>query len=196
MRKKSHISLAKFIAENSEIQALETHRKAFCLGSILPDCKPSFLTTKHEFHETFDMVQDKMKELVTEGGRYDRMGRTYCRDLGQVIHYLADYFTFPHNITYDGSLKDHCAYEEDLKHRLREYLKGGEANDEHRELQHFGTLDALIEFIQKMHAEYLKKKRCIEDDIRYIVALCRQVAENVIYLMELEGRKAFRIAFA
>ena len=48
MRKKSHISLAKYIVGSLEEQDLVKHKKAFYLGSILPDCKPSFLTVKHE----------------------------------------------------------------------------------------------------------------------------------------------------
>ena len=48
MRKKSHISLAKYIVGRVEEQGLVKHKKAFYLGSILPDCKPSFFTEKQE----------------------------------------------------------------------------------------------------------------------------------------------------
>ena len=49
MRKKSHILLAKYLADQMEVsESLQSHRKAFCLGSILPDIRPSFLTKKHE----------------------------------------------------------------------------------------------------------------------------------------------------
>ena len=58
MRKKSHISLAQFIVKNSDSLELNQHKKAFYLGSILPDCKPSFLTEKHQFNGTFEKVQD------------------------------------------------------------------------------------------------------------------------------------------
>ena len=44
-------------------------------------------------------------------------------DLGQIFHYIADYFTFPHNSNYSGSLKDHCIYEKYLKFRLRSYIR-------------------------------------------------------------------------
>ena len=56
MRKKSHISLAQYIVKDMEVPVMMDHRKAFYLGSILPDCKPSFLTQRHEFEGTFDMV--------------------------------------------------------------------------------------------------------------------------------------------
>ena len=44
-------------------------------------------------------------------------------NLGEITHYVADYFTFPHNKIYPGGFKEHCAYEEHLKHELRAFLK-------------------------------------------------------------------------
>ena len=108
MRKKSHISLAKYIVEDVRVPELEAHRKAFYLGSILPDCKPSFLTQRHEFDRTFDMVKERICDLSEDRELVRRNARAYMRHLGEVIHYIADYFTFPHNETYDGNLKDHC----------------------------------------------------------------------------------------
>ena len=106
MRKKSHISLAKYLVEDIAAPDLLAHRKAFYLGSILPDCKPSFLTQRHEFGETFGLVTDEIRRL-SESRRQETMNlRAYMRHLGEVIHYIADYFTFPHNSTYEGNLKD------------------------------------------------------------------------------------------
>ena len=65
MRKKSHILLGRYLADQmSEVYSLQQHRKAFCLGNIMPDLRPSFLTTRHEFFGTFNQLQNKMKELV------------------------------------------------------------------------------------------------------------------------------------
>ena len=47
MRKKSHVSLSLYLIKNIDNQLLSDHKKAFGMGSILPDCKPSFVTTKH-----------------------------------------------------------------------------------------------------------------------------------------------------
>ncbi|WP_242946272.1 zinc dependent phospholipase C family protein [Anaerostipes sp. 494a] len=46
-----------------------------------------------------------------------------------IIHYIADYFTFPHNDHYKGNVKDHCYYERDLKHELKAFLATEEAQD-------------------------------------------------------------------
>ena len=56
------------------------------------------------------------------------------RRVGEVVHYIADYFTFPHNEIYPGNLKDHCMYEKELKLYLREYLNSEEAMEKNRVL--------------------------------------------------------------
>lgn len=40
MRKKSHISLARYIVANTEDEGLKKHWLSFYIGSVLPDCKP------------------------------------------------------------------------------------------------------------------------------------------------------------
>ena len=78
LRKKSHISLAKYIVEDMHVPELEAHRKAFYLGSILPDCKPSFLTKRHEFGATFDLVTDEIRRLSErEGLEKSKIGRAH-----------------------------------------------------------------------------------------------------------------------
>lgn len=183
MRKKSHISLAKYIVDAMDAKELCKHKKAFYLGSILPDCKPSFLTTKHEFNGTFEKVQESIEGLTINCDIMSRNARVYWRQLGEVIHYMADYFTFPHNHTYDGTLKEHCIYEKHLKHGLKEYIRSGEAARNAGKMQKFETPEALCKFIRTAHEEYLQFKRTVEEDCRYIVALCHQVVEAVVYLL-------------
>lgn len=84
MRKKSHILLARYLADQMQTTAsLQSHRKAFCLGSILPDIKPSFITKRHEFYGTFEDVKRRMRELADV--RLDESNqRVYWRRFGEV----------------------------------------------------------------------------------------------------------------
>lgn len=184
MRKKSHISLAKYIVEDMQIPVMTAHRKAFYLGSILPDCTPSFLTTRHEFDGTFDRVRDLITRLV-EDGKTDlrEHAAAFMRNLGEILHYLADYFTFPHNKIYPGNIKDHCYYEEALKLKLREYIKEKAFLKERLEVQRFQTKEALFQFIRKSHEEYLKMKHSVEEDCRYIVSVCCQAVRSILELI-------------
>ncbi len=209
MRKKSHISLARYIVHSLDNQELVKHRKAFYIGSILPDCKPSFLTTKHEFTGTFSMVEDKIRQMISEYDPVEHSERNYAINLGQVLHYIADYFTFPHNEIYDGNLKDHCVYEKELKFGLRAYIKSGEAERVSESMasrtaasepvenmpavnvsvEEIDSCDALMKFIKKAHQEYLNMKHSIEKDCLYIVQICQQVAEAILNLFRLQGSR-------
>ena len=123
MRKKSHISLARYLVQNLDDRNLKKHKLAFYLGSILPDCKPSFVYKKHEITGTFEDVKREIRKLSSDyEKKYKRQKSKYYRNLGQVTHYLADYFTFPHNKIYPGNLKDHCVYEEELKRKHEKRL--------------------------------------------------------------------------
>ena len=180
MRKKSHISLARYLVQNLDDRNLKKHKLAFYLGSILPDCKPSFVYKKHEITGTFEDVKREIRKLSSDyEKKYKRQKSKYYRNLGQVTHYLADYFTFPHNKIYPGNLKDHCVYEEELKRKLRSYLKSPEVKKDKKLVVDLKTPEALIEFIQKSHDDYLRRKNCVEDDIHSIVALNHQAVESI-----------------
>ncbi len=184
MRKKSHISLAKYIVEDMQIPAMEEHRKAFYLGSILPDCVPSFLTTKHEFDQTFHLVKNRISGLLEDDKGLEEHARVFMRRLGEVLHYLADYFTFPHNKIYPGNIKDHCYYEKELKFKLREYVSSGEILQEPIEMPGLWTKEAVFQFIENAHAEYLRMKHSVEEDCMYIVRICHQVVQAILQIRE------------
>lgn len=182
LRKKSHILLARYLADQmTASESLQSHRKAFCLGSILPDIKPSFITKRHEFFGTFDEVQAKLKLLV-EDGADDYKERVFWRRMGEVFHYIADYFTFPHNKTFTGSLVEHNSYEKELKNRLKRCIRTGEADQYAEQAIRFSGFGELTDYIRDKHGAYLKKERNISDDIRYILNVCFQVFQGVCQL--------------
>lgn len=190
MRKKSHISLARYMIEHLDDEELKKHRFSFYLGSILPDIKPSFLYRKHEIGRTFPTVRKWIIRLSEERKAQEKKrGKKYYRDLGQLSHYLADYFTFPHNHSYPGGLKEHCSYEKKLKHDLKAYLASGRALETRVKAENFRNAEALCSFIQKTHADYLKRKHDVEDDIRHIVAVNNKALEGVLALFA-DGKMA------
>ncbi len=180
MRKKSHVSLARYLVDRIDEQELTRHRKAFCLGSILPDCKPSFLTTRHEMQGTFEAVQAEICRL-SQGEDVASM-RAYFRDLGQVIHYVADYFTFPHNPHYEGTLREHCQYEKWLKQDLRDYIGSQEAAALRATVSGLNTPEAICDLIRLRHEAYVRGMTNIQEDCRQIVLICYLVVEAVIRL--------------
>ncbi|MDD5950081.1 MAG: zinc dependent phospholipase C family protein [Lachnospiraceae bacterium] len=182
MRKKSHISLALQIMDGLGDTSGLRHKYVFCIGSILPDCLPSFLTTPHRMECTYELVQKKIHSFID---KYDAMsGCNYRRtlQLGQIAHYIADYFTFPHNEHYEGSMMDHCHYEKDLKQELKRYIKSGDALEQGVDLCIFDSREELREYIEQMHREYMKERSDIYNDVRYIVRVSLVVVASILQM--------------
>lgn len=186
VRKKSHILLARYLADQMPAnESLQSHRKAFCLGNILPDIQPSFVTKRHEYFGTFDEVQGKIRRLVQSGAGYN--DRVFWRRSGEVMHYIADYFTFPHNKTFDGTLYQHNTYEKHLKNELKAFVLEGKADVYTEKEIHFETLNQLLQYIKEHHRRYLNCKRNINDDIHYILTVCYQVFQGLFQLCRKNG---------
>jgi len=180
MRKKSHISLARYIVNNMEDNDLKKHKLSFYIGSVLPDIKPSFVYKRHEMDGTYPDIRRHIERL-SEGRKLveKKKGRKYYMDLGQISHYLADYFTYPHNKIYPGNLKDHCSYEEQLKRSLKNYIMSRNMEAGEKVQADFSDAEALYEYILERHKQYLGRKINIETDIRNIVATNRMLVEAI-----------------
>lgn len=180
MRKKSHISLAKFLVCNNKEHQLSEHKKSFYIGSILPDIKLSFLTKRHTFEDTFDILIEEIKRITVDYDFTKGISRYYARHLGIITHYLADYCTFPHNSCYTGTMTDHVYYEKELKIKLREYIKLDDNQQTSLQGQIPHTFDDIIQFIKKTHKEYLSSLKAVKYDIKYIIELCSRVVNAIL----------------
>lgn len=159
MRKKSHIELSRFLATNVPSEILDCHRKAFIIGSVLPDCKPSFITTKHNIDETFDLLSKFISDCTVKSSEeFRRISTDYCVKLGEITHYIADYFTYPHNSIYLGNLKDHCLYEKYLKTSLKEYVRGNSVVVDKEAVLKLETPSMILDYIKSKHELYLKEE--------------------------------------
>lgn len=185
MRKKSHISVARYLMNSSGMEYLQKHKKSFYLGSILPDCTPSFITRRHSIDETLDILRKEIDKITINYNFEKGLSSYYCRHLGVITHYVADYFTFPHNKIFSGTLKEHCIYEEDLKHAIRSYVKSEEAKRVREKNGIFRTTDEIIAFIKVSHEKYLNTIKETQYDCIYIVELCHRVVDALLQLFEL-----------
>lgn len=82
MRKKSHISLARYIVANTEDEGLKKHWLSFYIGSVLPDCKPSFIYKRHEITGTFPKLRKDIDALIHgKENRFPKRKRMYYMNL-------------------------------------------------------------------------------------------------------------------
>lgn len=185
MRKKSHIILALQICEKLEQKNIIRHPYIFCLGNVLPDCVPSFLTTPHRKEATFDKLQDKIIRFIEKNNNQGCCNCFSTIKLGEIVHYIADYFTFPHNDNYPGNFVDHCHYENALKHELRRYIKSGEALKQLENLPSYNSYEDLKQYVEEQHALYVMQQSDVYADSAYIVKVCMVVVLSLLLMIHL-----------
>lgn len=185
LRKKSHISLAKFLVNNMQVEDLTEYKKSFYLGSILPDIKPSFLTKRHTFNETFETLIDEIKKITVDYDVNKGINRYYARHLGVITHYLSDYCTYPHNEIFDGSMTEHIHYEKELKFSLKEYVEREDTQRIREQSDRHCSFDEIIHLIWQTHKEYLTALKDINQDIQYIIDLCYKVVDAILTFFEM-----------
>ena len=183
MRKKSHISLAWYLMNSEGMDALKLHKGSFYMGSVLPDCMPSFLVRRHTIEDSFEVLEREFQKLVSHFDPKKGINCYFCRHLGMITHYVSDYFTFPHNANYPGNLKDHCIYEEELKKELRAYVHSPEAIRKRKQMEMQSPCDILA-MIRKMHDKYLQVESVVKRDCQYIIELCHRVVDAVLCFLE------------
>ena len=185
MRKKSHISLAKGLMDSTDNEQVTEHVFTFCVASIWPDCRPSFLTTPHRIDVTFESLKKDIEKLLKKNHSYNKLSTFSTGRLGIILHYIADYFTFPHNKEFSGSLKEHATYERDLKFAIRSYIKDGGALAHYKTSTILYTPDELYKYIERKHSEYVHAIHSLENDIKYIVQVCTDVFVSILTMLGL-----------
>lgn len=185
MKKKSHLSLARFLIDNMQNEELKKYRKSFLIGSIWPDCIPSFLTKRHTIDETFGLLKKEIKKITENYDANKGITGSYCRRLGIITHYIADYFTYPHNACFAGSMKEHILYEIELMDFLKKFLNNSPIDRIRKHNNNFHTIEKISEFIKEMHEEYLNGLKQIAIDCKYIVELCVHVVKAILQILEI-----------
>lgn len=186
MRKKSHFSLASYILGSEGMELLHAHKKALYWGSIQPDCIPSFLTRKHCIEDTFPILKKELSLLINEYDHSRGVTSYFCKHLGIILHYIADYFTFPHNSFYPGNFKDHCFYENEMKFYLRSYVRSENAKRKRMKKRSAFSVEDLCRLIEDTHKAYQHSDKSVANDCSFIVSICHKIADFLLSLLERE----------
>ncbi len=174
MWKSSHIRLAKYLANKQEFSCLNNHRLGFFLGSILPDCVPSFITRRHRIEATFSILKEELQKIEVRS----KVDFYFCLHLGIILHYVADYFTYPHNCAFHGTFMEHCIWEWKQQKCLKSLLQ--------RSLDSPQQSTDLMKYLLKMHYKYSEEGISVETDCRYAVEVCYTFVTSAIYFGEVQ----------
>lgn len=189
MRKKSHIALTAYLIRNLDIIDLKKHKCSFYIGSLLPDCVPSFLTKKHSIEVTFHNLKKEIENITIYNDISKGIDSYYFLKLGVITHFVADYFTFPHNSIYEGNLSAHCYYEKELKYALKDYIKGLNVSKlkekiDTNDIQFNYTVEEICNYIKEKHNEYLKLDIEHKIDCEYIIKASQNVVDYILEIYE------------
>lgn len=193
MRKKSHLALTHFLLRDTHTRWLKQHKNSFYIGSILPDCTPSFITRKHSVEGSYDVLKKEIRKITDEYDISKGTGMYFWRHLGVVTHYLADFFTYPHNDIFDGTLREHCSYEKNLKLELKQYVSALPSTQVN-EKQDIDSADQLFALIERLHARYLEVVKEVRIDCEHIVEICRQVVTAILQYIDTQRRRFYGYA--
>jgi hypothetical protein len=131
MTKKAHITLASHIADRIGLKGNKYRKFIFYSGNIWPDVSIMFLIKRHYITNTFRHLErlinwlNNRKEMLS---KEELLKGRYILHLGKVNHFIADYFTLPHNITFEG-VKAHLTYERLLLQSLSEITENGKVEE-------------------------------------------------------------------
>lgn len=193
MRKKSHIALTTYLIHNLDDIELKKHKYSFYIGSLLPDCVPSFITKRHCIEDTFHNLKEEIEKITIYNDVDKGLNSYYFLKLGVITHFIADYFTYPHNSIYEGNISAHCLYEKELKFVLKDYIKAYTVDKEMPiiknlkmgELYFKKSVEDICNFIKEKHEEYLKQEIVHKIDCEYILSVCKSVVDFIIHIFEL-----------
>ncbi|MBE5944590.1 MAG: hypothetical protein E7258_06690 [Lachnospiraceae bacterium] len=188
MRKKSHISLSRGIIHGLEDGKI-SHKLTFCLASIWPDCTPSFLVQRHCIDDTFELFQKKMDRFIKRFKAKKNIGLVSTFRMGVITHYLADYFTFPHNSHYEGGFKEHCIYEEELKHRMYSYIRKVKNGEYDKIPQIMTNVKQVNQYVQKKHNSYMELEGNTLQDCDYSFTACLNVVASLIQIAQNKNQE-------
>lgn len=163
MNKKGHLLTTDFALHNCS-RILDKHKMWLKLGSILPDFFLHTMVIGHKWDVTLDNIAVKMKKLWKTG----KMDSFSFLRLGYLLHYIEDYFTYPHNVSFYGKFIQHVLYE----HGYTKYLEKKDSesclntvaetvsssfNDIKKHLFFPGNIQDFIQYLKEIHLDYLKQ---------------------------------------
>ncbi|MDE7422719.1 MAG: zinc dependent phospholipase C family protein [Lachnospiraceae bacterium] len=179
METKNHWHLAEFICSE---QSFKKYKKQFMLGNIMPDINLFTYLQGHTYKESISMLYTNTKSLIEK----KFWNSTSFYHLGVILHYIADYFTFPHNVTFTGTLKEHCIYERRLHTHFLQFLQSKRQNymSLQKSLFHIRSITDLFTLLEEKHHEYLSMMPSFQTDCQYIFSLTNIVAYFIPKLHE------------
>lgn len=183
MNKKCHWSLASYLIGDG---SWRLHGFALKLGSIMPDILVHTYWAGHKYDTTATRVERNLTALEHNG----TWSLADCFRLGYNLHFLEDYFTYPHNSHFKGGFIAHCWYEHKLSKAMGNYLKQA-----HAAVALPASGSSVRAVLNRCHAEYMQAAPSPENDVAYIVSAAQAVAQELFAAFSRQSFSPRSLAF-
>lgn len=179
MQTNDHAKLARYLIKNSNSYGLHRHKFAFFIGCIEPDCnlftyvRGSIHYKKLRGHNAENVkkhISKCLKEL--QKSKFESSFSYFV--LGTLIHYTADSFTFPHNVAFEGGLKQHIAYEKSLNMMFLQTLENPNTTIEKMMYQN------IQDYFDYHHQQYCIAKPSMQTDCHCILMVCANLLDQLL----------------
>ncbi|MEG1822027.1 MAG: zinc dependent phospholipase C family protein [Clostridiales bacterium] len=166
----SHTVLASHVSDYiSEKYGFHFVTNAIYRGSVMPDLKDKE-DGSHYSENCLDNANIIMNDIYTMPAK-DMKSFSY--KVGELMHFIADYFTNAHNRDYlQKNMRLHMMYEMRLHFQLSKALKCPRFESD-------SNVDPMVQ-IKAWHNEYKYGKGSVEKDLHYILQACFYVADMVV----------------
>ncbi len=165
MNRNSHIYIADYVLQKYFPQATPGQKRAFMLGCVHPDKNPfTYLkgSVRHKLlrGHNWECSQRLIQRLCTRLKFSQEFTWKQAYEIGLLLHYCCDAFTFAHNQAFSQNLKEHRRYEAHLHRKLT----AGPPDNMDKEICDCD----LWERICQLHSRYSKEPCGAVTDRRYI----------------------------
>ena len=165
METKDHYSLSRFMTRRMKLNLPK--KLAFMMGNVFPDLNPlSYLQGANAADldgHTYQARRNLMSRTYSSGFKDTVSGWFHA---GEMMHYIADSFTRPHNKEFKFSFPQHVIYERRLHSVFHKQLCPEQIRRlarSHAKIRRFDP------WMETLHQRYLQYSSSPEDDCRYIL---------------------------
>lgn len=176
MKSTSHQLLAQHLIDIYLFSYSSSCKKAFAMGCIQPDKNPTTylkgsIRSQCLRGHNWENARRYIRRIGRRLERRRHFNASAFYQLGKLIHYTADAFTYAHNDFFEETLADHRAYERKLHKYLIGYLDAvnGPVED------NIPYDLSVYEFITRSHSRYIRCHPGVHTDAQYCVHACRHV---------------------
>ncbi len=183
----SHVRVARLLLDYVEQTCgVRFDQSGFVYGNLKPDLTGTYLTKRHYPSLMMEEVMEKIRNFVDKYTIGAVNGKELSVDLGEICHYITDFFTFPHNDDiYFRNLLSHYVYEKRIAFVIRRRMTEAKFEQWVSAVIPPIDVDSLIARIGMMHDAYKSsgRRHCINDDLIHICRATSMVVLSIINIV-------------